>query len=64
MYRPITVPSNILRLVTARMTRKMTTIAEAEGMLGPEQFGFRKKRSTVDATLVLQTLLQRAKAKT
>ena len=64
MYRPITVPSNILRLVTARMTRKMTTIAEAEGMLGPEQFGFWRKRSTVDAILVLQTLLQRAKAKT
>ena len=64
MYRPITVPSNILRLVTARMARKMTTIDEAQGMLGPEQFGFRRKRSTVDAIFVLQTLLQRAKAKT
>ena len=63
MYRPITIPSNILRLITGRMSRKMTAIAEENGMLGPEQFGFRKGRSTLDAVFLLTTLLQKAKAK-
>ena len=64
MYRPLTVPSNILRLITARMCNKMTKIAEREGMVGQEQFGFRKGRSTLDAVFVLTTLLSKAKAKT
>ena len=41
----------------------MTSIAEEKDMLGPEQFGFRSKRSTLDAVFVLATLLQKAKAK-
>ena len=41
----------------------MTAIAEENGMLGPEQFGFRKGRSTLDAVFLLTTLLQKAKAK-
>ena len=61
-YRPITVPSNILRLLTVRMCSTMSEIAE-EHMLGPEQFGFRKKRSTLDAVFVLATMLQKAKIK-
>ena len=64
MYRPITVPSNILRLITVRMCKRMTNIAEEKGMLGPEQFGFRKGRSTLDAVFVLTSLLNKAKAKT
>ena len=55
-YRPITVPSNLLRLVTVRMCKKM-------GDIGPHQVGFRKNRSTVDAVFVLSTLLKKAKAK-
>ena len=62
-YRPLTVPSNILRLITIRMCTTMTSIAEDKDMLGPEQFGFRSKRSTLDAVFVLATLLQKAKAK-
>ena len=62
-YRPLTVPSNILRLITIRMCTTMTSIAEERNMLGPEQFGFRSKRSTLDAVFVLATLLQKAKAK-
>ena len=62
-YRPLTVPSNILRLITIRMCSTMTSIAEDKDMLGPEQFGFRSKRSTLDAVFVLATLLQKAKAK-
>ena len=64
MYRPLTVPSNLLRLITARMCKKMTKIAEREGMVGQEQFGFRKGRSTLDAVFVLTTLLSKARAKT
>ena len=63
MYRPITVPSNILRLITGRMCRKMTAVAEENGMLGPEQFGFRKGRSTLDAIFLLTSLLRKAKSK-
>ena len=62
-YRPITIPSNILRLITVRMCARMTEAAEAAGLLGPEQFGFRKGRSTVDAVFVLTTLLSKAKSK-
>ena len=64
MYRPITVPSNILRLITVRMCKRMTKIVEEKGMLGPEQFDFRKGRNTLDAVFVLTTLLNKAKAKT
>ena len=60
-YRPITVPSNLLRLITVRMCKLMTKIVEEEGILGPEQFGFRKGRSTTDAAFVLTTLMQKAK---
>ena len=62
-YRPITVPSNILRLLTVRMTNIMTSIAEENKMFGGEQFGFRTGRSTIDAAFVLSTLIKKAKAK-
>ena len=41
----------------------MTEAAEENGLLGPEQFGFRQGRSTLDAAFVLSTLLQKAKKK-
>ena len=62
-YRPITVPSNLLRLLTVRLSNLMTTVVEENNLLGPEQFGFRRGRSTTDATLVLTSLIQKAKAK-
>ena len=62
-YRPITIPSNILRLITVRMCGLMTEAAEYNGLLGPEQFGFRKGRSTLDAVFVLYTLMMKAKSK-
>ena len=62
-YRPITVPSNLLRLLSVRMCADMSSIAEEHQMLGPEQFGFRKKRSTLDAVYVLATMFQKAKIK-
>ena len=62
-YRPLTIPSNILRLLTVRLCSDMSSIAEEHQMLGPEQFGFRKKRSTIDAVFVLFTMFQKAKLK-
>ena len=41
----------------------MTAVAEENGMLGPEQFGFRKGRSTLDAIFLLTSLLRKAKSK-
>ena len=63
LNRPITVPSNLLRLITTRMCEKMTNIVESNQMLGPEQYGFRRGRSTSDAVFVLTSLLQKAKGK-
>ena len=62
-YRPITIPSNLLRLITVRMCLKVTAVAESNNLLGQEQFGFRKGRSTLDAVLVLSSLIQKAKRK-
>ena len=62
-YRPICVPSNLLRLLTVRMCGLMTAIIEDNELLGPEQFGFRQGRSTLDAILVLSTLMRKSKLK-
>ena len=63
MYLRITVPSNLLRLITKRMCSRMSRAAEENLMLGPEQFGFREGRSTLDAAFVLSTLMRKAKSK-
>ena len=62
-YRPITIPSNILRLITTRMANKMTSIVEKNGLVGQHQFGFRSKCSTLDAVMCLSTLMKKAKDK-
>ena len=41
----------------------MTNIVENNCLLGPEQYGFRRGRSTIDAVMVLTALLQKAKRK-
>ena len=45
------------------MSGIMSRLAEENGMLGPEQFGFRQGRSTIDAVFVLSTLMKKAKSK-
>ena len=45
------------------MAEAMSRIAEEEGFLGDEQYGFRRNRSTLDAAFVLTTLLDKAKRK-
>ena len=62
-YRPITVPSNLLRLLTVRLCERMTNVAEENNLLGDFQFGFRQGRSTLDAVFCLTTILQNAKKK-
>ena len=41
----------------------MTQIVEENKLLGEEQFGFRKNRSTIDAAFLLTSLLRKAKRK-
>ena len=45
------------------MCNTMTRLVEENELLGPEQFGFRRGRSTIDASFVLTTLMQKAKRK-
>ena len=45
------------------MCEIMTNLSEQNNILGQEQFGFRRKRSTVDAVFVLSTLIKKAKLK-
>ena len=62
-YRPITVSLCLLRLLTIRMCKNFNEVVESKGMIGEEQFGFRRGRSTHDAGFVLSTLLWKAKLK-
>ena len=43
-YRPIPIPSNILRLLTVRICEKMASIVEEQRLLEEEQLGFHRKR--------------------
>ena len=45
------------------MCQIITQIIEDDKLLGEEQFGFRKGRSTIDAVFVLSSMFQKAKAK-
>ena len=62
-YRPITVPSNLLRILTVRICKIMTSIVEDQKLLGEEQYGFRRERSTLDAVFILSTMMQKCKIK-
>ena len=56
-YRPICVNSILAKLITRVITIRLTAIVEREAMLEDSQFGFRKNRSTLDAVVVLNTVL-------
>ena len=56
-YRPICVNSISAKLITRIFTIRLTAIVEREDMLEDSQFGFRKNRSTLDAVVVLNTVL-------
>jgi len=56
-YRPICVNSILAKLITRVITIRLTAIVEREAMLEDSQFGFRKNRSTLDAVVVLNTVV-------
>ena len=56
-YRPICVNSILSKLITRIITIRLTEIVERENLLEDAQFGFRKKRSTLDAVVVLNTVI-------
>ena len=61
-YRPITVSSALLALLTKELARRIQIVVEREGILSEGQNGFRPRRSTLDNLFILMTLLDRAKS--
>ena len=45
------------------MCKYMTKVSEDNGLIGMEQFGFRRGRSTLDAIFTLMSLIMKAKSK-
>ena len=45
------------------MNNRMMDIAEENKLIGPEQFGFQRGKSTKDAIFTLSTLINKAKSK-
>ena len=61
-YRPITVSSALMALLTKELARRIQIMVEREEILTKGQNGFRPRRSTLDNLFVLMTLLDRAKS--
>ena len=61
--RPLSVIIGMQHMIAMRHNMKITEVVEREGMLGENQFGFRKGRSTQDALFVLLTIIQKSKLK-
>ena len=59
--RPITVNSILAKLITRLITVRLTAIVERENILQDSQFGFRAKRSTQDAVMILNTVITQHK---
>ena len=59
--RPLTIANGFQHLLAMRHTIKMTNVVEREQLLGEEQFGFRRNRSTLDALFVLNTVIQKSR---
>ena len=59
--RPLTIANGFQHLLSMRHTDKMSAVVEREQLLGQEQFGFRKNRSTLDALFVLNTVIQKSR---
>ena len=61
--RPLTIGNGFQHLVAMRHNSKMSEVVEREKLLGEEQFGFRKGRSTTDALFVLNAAIQKSRLK-
>lgn len=58
-YRPISLLSNISKLYSRHLHRKLKDWLEQEGILAEEQAGFREGRTTIDQCFVLQHLIEK-----
>ena len=57
-YRGICILSNLSKLMTKILNRRLNTWAEKEEILLESQFGFRKGRGTTDCLFILHTLIE------
>ena len=61
-YRPITLSSVLLKVLTRLMNVRLMKVIESFDMLSRKQYGFREGRSTQDAVFILATAIEKAKA--
>ena len=62
-YRPITLISNVSKLLTKMLAQRLSTAIDKEDVVGQEQNGFRKNRSCSDNIFILSTILETNKSK-
>ena len=60
-YRPICISSVMLKVLTRLMNKRLETVAEQNGFLSQNQFGFRKDHSTSDAIFIVSAAIDKAK---
>ena len=60
-YRPITLSSVMMKLLTRLLNIRLEQVVEEHNFLSDKQFGFRKSHSTADAVLVASAAIERAK---
>ena len=61
-YRPITISSTLLKIITRVLNTRLSLLAEQQNWLSERQFGFRKGRSTQDGILIVSAVIEQAKA--
>lgn len=62
-YRPIAVMSVVAKMLGSILARRISMWCESDGILGQEQSGFRKERSTVDNIYVLRELIEDSRSR-
>ena len=62
-YRPIALTSCVCKLMEKMINTRLVWHLEANGLISPYQFGFRKNRSTLDPLLRLSNQIQQGFAK-
>ena len=60
-YRPICISSVLLKLFTRLLNTRLEQIVEENNMLCDLQYGFRKRKSTMDAIMVVTTAIEKSK---
>ena len=60
-YRPITLSSVLLKILTRILNTRLTNLLEDQNLLSDKQYGFRKNKSTQDAIFIVTTAIEQAK---